>query len=119
MTKKIKFGTGGFRGVISDDFNKETVQYIAQALSNIIIENYQQNRPIIVGYDNRFMSDFAAKWFVEVLNGNDIMKLLNRKPGNYLKEILKDIEEKVVSGKLENDREKLTNYILDYYSSTR
>ena len=54
-----------------------------------------------------------------VLNGNDIMKLLNRKPGNYLKEILKDIEEKVVSGKLENDREKLTNYILDYYSSTR
>ena len=54
-----------------------------------------------------------------VLNGNDIMKLLNRKPGNYLKVILKDIEEKVVSGKLENDREKLTNYIFDYYSSTR
>ena len=76
MTKKIKFGTGGFRGVISDDFNKETVQYIAQALSNIIIENYQQNRPIIVGYDNRFMSDFAAKWFVEVLNGNDIKTYL-------------------------------------------
>ena len=72
MKSKIQFGTGGFRGVIGDDFNKENIQYIAQAIANIIIENNQQDRPIIVGYDNRFMSDFAAKWFVEVLNGNKI-----------------------------------------------
>ena len=72
MEKKIQFGTGGFRGIIGDDFNKENIQYIAQALANVVIENNQQDRPIIVGYDNRFMSDFAAKWFVEVLNGNGI-----------------------------------------------
>ena len=72
MKKKIQFGTGGFRGVIGDDFNKENVQYVAQALANVVIENEQQDRPIIVGYDNRFMSDFAARWFVEVLNGNGI-----------------------------------------------
>ena len=72
MEKKIQFGTGGFRGVIGDDFNKHNIQYIAQALANVVIENNQQDRPIIVGYDNRFMSDFAAKWFVEVLNGNKI-----------------------------------------------
>ena len=72
MEKKIPFGTGGFRGVIGDDFNKHNIQYIAQALANVVIENNQQDRPIIVGYDNRFMSDFAAKWFVEVLNGNGI-----------------------------------------------
>ena len=73
---KISFGTGGFRGVIGDDFNKENIQYIAQALANIVIKNKQTSRPIIVGYDNRFMSDFAAKWFVEVLNGNNIKCLL-------------------------------------------
>ena len=72
MKKNIQFGTGGFRGVIGDDFNKENIQYIAQALSNIVRKNNQEDRPIIVGYDNRFMSDFAAKWFVEVLNGNMI-----------------------------------------------
>ena len=72
MEKKIQFGTGGFRGVIGDDFNKENIQLIAQALADIIEENNQKDRPIIVGYDNRFMSDFAAKWFVEVLNANDI-----------------------------------------------
>ena len=72
MENKIQFGTGGFRGVIGDDFNKQNIQYIAQALANVVIENNQQDRPIIVGYDNRFMSDFAAKWFVQVLNGNGI-----------------------------------------------
>ena len=72
MKDNIQFGTGGFRGIIGDDFNKENVQLIAQALSNIVNRNHQADRPIIVGYDNRFMSDFAAKWFVEVLNGNGI-----------------------------------------------
>ena len=76
MSKHIEFGTGGFRGVIGDDFNKENIQLIAQALANIIFENGQEARPIIVGYDNRFMSDYAAKWFVEVLNGNDIKTFL-------------------------------------------
>ena len=67
MSRKIQFGTGGFRGVIGDDFNKENIQLVAQALANIVKENNQEDRPIIVGYDNRFMSDYAAKWFSECL----------------------------------------------------
>lgn len=74
--KQIQFGTGGFRGVIGDDFNRENIHLIAQALANIIIAKKQEDRPIIVGYDNRFMSDYAAKWFCEVLNGNDIKTFL-------------------------------------------
>jgi len=76
MSKKVQFGTGGFRGVIGDDFNKENVQLVAQALANIVLENHQEDCPIIVGYDNRFMSDFAGKWFCEVLNANGIKTLL-------------------------------------------
>ena len=72
MAKKIQFGTGGFRGVIGDDFKKENIQLIAQALANVIYENNQEKRPIIIGFDNRFMSDYAARWFAEVLNGNNI-----------------------------------------------
>jgi phosphomannomutase len=72
MNKKIQFGTGGFRGIIGDDFNKENIQLIAQALANVIEANNQHDRPIIIGFDNRFMSDYAAKWFAEVLNGNGI-----------------------------------------------
>lgn len=76
MSRKIQFGTGGFRGIIGDDFNKENVRLIAQALSNIIKENNEADRPIIVGFDNRFLSDFAAKWFCEVLSANGIHSLL-------------------------------------------
>ena len=76
MGKKIQFGTGGFRGIIGDDFIKENIQLVAQALSNTIIEKKQNDHPVIVGYDNRFMSDYAAKWLAEVLNGNDIKVLL-------------------------------------------
>ena len=32
----IKFGTSGFRARISEDFTKENIQKIAQALSTII-----------------------------------------------------------------------------------
>lgn len=74
--KKIKFGTGGFRGVIGDDFNKENIRYIAQALSDIILANEENDAPVVVGYDNRFLSDFSAKWFIEVLNGNGISTIL-------------------------------------------
>ncbi len=71
----IEFGTGGFRGVIGDDFNKANVQVIAQALSDVAKESVPV-KPIAVGYDNRFMSDYAAKWIVEVLNGNGIKAFL-------------------------------------------
>lgn len=74
--KEIQFGTGGFRGVIGDDFNKENIQLIAQALSTVVLNKHQEDRPIIIGYDNRFMSDYAAKWFAEVLNGNGIKTYL-------------------------------------------
>ena len=76
MANKIKFGTGGFRGVIGDDFNKENIQLVAQALANVIFENNQEKQPIIIGFDNRFMSDYAARWFAEVLNGNGIRTLV-------------------------------------------
>lgn len=67
----IKFGTGGFRGIIGDDFNKHNVQLIAQALSQIIIKN-GSIKPVVIGFDNRFMSDFAARWFAETLVANKI-----------------------------------------------
>ena len=38
MAKQIQFGTGGFRGVIGDDFNKENIQLVAQALADITHE---------------------------------------------------------------------------------
>ena len=40
----IKFGTGGFRGVIGDDFIKENIKKIAQAICNLANENNLKKR---------------------------------------------------------------------------
>lgn len=72
----IKFGTGGFRGVIADDFTKENVQKIAQGLSLIAIGNDWQKKPVVIGYDLRFMSDSFAAWMAEVFAANGIEVLL-------------------------------------------
>ena len=67
----IKFGTGGFRGVIGDDFNRQNVCIIAQALSKIIKDD-SSFLPVVIGYDNRFMSDYFAGWMAEVFAANGV-----------------------------------------------
>lgn len=75
----IKFGTGGFRATIGEDFTKESVQKIAQALCKIIKKS-KVNKPVVVGYDRRFMSDYYARWVAEVFAGNKIVTKVYTRP---------------------------------------
>lgn len=68
----IKFGTGGWRALIGEEFTKENVQILAQAVADMIIEQGCGDRGFVIGYDRRFLSDKAAKWVSEVLAGNKI-----------------------------------------------
>ncbi len=45
------------------------------------------------------------------INGYDVMKIFNLKPGPKIGKILKDVFEKVVNKKLKNDRQELLNYL--------
>jgi len=67
----VKFGTGGFRAVIGEDFTKENVQATCQAVANII-NNQNKKKEVCIGYDNRFMSETFAEWCAEVFAGNGI-----------------------------------------------
>ena len=49
------------------------------------------------------------------INGEDIAKILDREPGNYIKEILDDIEKKIIDGTVINDKDKLVKYITSNY----
>lgn len=71
----IDFGTGGFRGIIGETFNKENIQIITQGIANII-KKRKSTTPFVVGYDYRFMSMQAATWVAEVLAGNKIKVIL-------------------------------------------
>lgn len=51
-----------------------------------------------------------------VLNGDEISSILKKNPGAYLKEIFSDLENKILSLELENEKEALTSYIQNTYS---
>ncbi|PQJ90014.1 phosphoglucomutase/phosphomannomutase family protein [Aliivibrio sifiae] len=68
----IQFGTGGWRAFIGEEFTKDNVRLVAQALSNIMINEQAQEKGFVVGYDRRFLSDKAGKWFAEVVAANGI-----------------------------------------------
>lgn len=68
----IKFGTGGWRAVIGDDFNKENVCLVAQGVADLMKGQNKTELPVMIGYDRRFLSESAAKWVAEVFAGNGI-----------------------------------------------
>ena len=79
MKKEIKFGTGGWRAVIGEDFTCENVQLIAGGIVKLMYAQNKTDRPVIIGYDRRFLSENAAKWVAEILAANDIhIYFLNR-----------------------------------------
>lgn len=68
----IKFGTGGWRALIGEEFIKVNVQILAQAVVQMMKEQNCEKEGFVIGYDRRFLSDKGAKWFSEVLAGNGI-----------------------------------------------
>jgi phosphomannomutase len=67
MKNEIKFGTGGWRAIIGEDFTKENICRVATGIAKLIHQQHKEDRPVIIGYDRRFLSDSAAKWVAEVL----------------------------------------------------
>ncbi|NCB48010.1 MAG: hypothetical protein EOM55_00025 [Clostridia bacterium] len=73
----MKIGTSGFRGVIGEDFCKENVCKITQCLCDIL-KKKNFKREVVVGFDNRFLSEIFAKWICEVLCANGILAKLTK-----------------------------------------
>ena len=68
----ISFGTGGWRAVIADGFTRFNVERVAQALADRIHAEGVADRPVVIGYDQRFLSPEFTWWAAEVLAGNGI-----------------------------------------------
>ena len=62
----IKFGTGGWRAVIGSDFIEKNVRYVAEGIFRPMEEDGKTDKPTIIGYDHRFLSEPAARWMAEV-----------------------------------------------------
>ena len=65
----IRFGTGGWRGIIGDDFIKENIRRVTYGICLLAKEERKTDKPIVVGYDRRFLSESSMHWIAEVLTG--------------------------------------------------
>jgi alpha-D-glucose phosphate-specific phosphoglucomutase len=73
----IKFGTSGWRGIISDDFTFDNVKTVCQAIAAFIKSKSElSGKPVIIGGDARFLSDKFAQAAAEVMAGNGIKAML-------------------------------------------
>lgn len=57
----IKFGTDGWRGIISEDYTFNNVRLVAEGIANYVNGRKEAGKGIVVGYDARFLSaEYAA-----------------------------------------------------------
>ena len=75
----IQFGTGGWRAVIGDDFTKENIQRVAQGIADLMVEEGKTDKPVMIGYDRRFLSKESAIWVAEVLAANGAQVLFMKR----------------------------------------
>lgn len=82
----IKFGTGGWRAVIGDDFTRENISLVAQAISEILIQDNKADKPVMIGFDRRFLSEIGTKWLCEVFAANGIktMRMKRSAPSPFV-----------------------------------
>lgn len=62
----IKFGTGGWRAVIGDEFTRENIQILSRAICDKMKEEKVEKEGIVLGYDRRFLSKEAMQWAAQV-----------------------------------------------------
>ena len=68
----IKFGTGGWRAVIGDEFTRANIQILAEALSRKMQDEGVADQGLCIGYDRRFLSKESVMWACETLAANGI-----------------------------------------------
>ncbi|MBK7895313.1 MAG: phosphoglucomutase/phosphomannomutase family protein [Candidatus Promineifilaceae bacterium] len=74
----IKFGTDGWRAVISETFTFGNLRLVAQAIADYIREEDDNNPSVVIGFDTRFLSDRYAAEVARVMAANRIDTWLAR-----------------------------------------
>ncbi len=76
----VHFGTDGWRALIAETFTFENVMACAQATADHFAETYGKAKPVIVGFDTRFLSEEFALSVARVFAGNDFHVQLADRP---------------------------------------
>jgi len=71
-SKKIAFGTDGWRAVMAREFTFDNVALVAQAIADHVIGTGKASQGVMVGYDARFLGEQFAALVADVLMANNI-----------------------------------------------
>ena len=74
----VKFGTDGWRAIISDDFTFANLRLVTQAIADFILQENSENPTAVIGFDTRFLSDRYAGEAASTLAANGIFCWLSR-----------------------------------------
>jgi len=73
----IKFGTDGWRGIISEDFTFNNVRLVAEAIAQYVLDRDEAGKGMVVGYDARFLSKQYAEDCAAVLASKGVKTWLS------------------------------------------
>ena len=79
-SQPIIFGTDGWRGRIADNYTYSAVRRCAHGFARYLIEIEGDQKPVVIGYDQRFGSEAFAVVAAEVLTGHGLHVLLTDGP---------------------------------------
>lgn len=63
----IKFGTDGWRGIISEEYTFRNLRLVSQAIAEYIADRKESDKGVVIGYDARFLSRQYAEDCAAVL----------------------------------------------------
>lgn len=72
----IRFGTAGWRGIISDEFTFSNVRLVSQSIANYISRERPPGDGVVIGYDTRFLSEKFARECARVMSNHRIPAFL-------------------------------------------
>jgi len=73
----IKFGTSGWRAIMAEEFTFANVRRVVQAIATHLKQT-EPGKPVVVGYDPRFLSPEFAQTTAEILAKNGLSVLLSK-----------------------------------------
>lgn len=75
----VKFGTGGWRAIIGEEFTKENIQKLTLAICLKMKAEHKDTKSVVIGYDRRFLSKEAVIWACQILGKEGIhVQFVNR-----------------------------------------
>jgi phosphomannomutase len=72
VVEKIHFGTDGWRGRIAEDYTFANIRRCTQGFADYLLGKGAQDEWVVVGYDQRFNSEYFANTVAEVLAANHL-----------------------------------------------